>query len=96
MIEIIILIFLTKNIGALAASKGLPSRKWKIWLILGWIAGELLGAMIGVMIFGPDNLFSVMLIAISGALGAYFIIKNHLTGLPDDVENDIENIGRGK
>lgn len=94
MIEIIILIFLTKNIGALAASKGLPSRKWKIYLILGWIAGEFLGAMIGVMIFGIDNLFSCMLVAISGALGAYFIIKSYLTRLPDNMNDEIENIGR--
>ena len=94
MIEIIALIFLTQKIGALAASKGLPAGRWKLYLVLGWILLEMIGVFIGVAIFGFDNLVSWMLVAIGFALAAFFIIRNYLTNLPDQFGDDIENIGR--
>ena len=95
MLEIIILYFLTKKIGVLATTKGLSSGRWKLNLILAWIVAELLGAFIGVVIFGKDNLFSALLIAIACAVSTYFIITSYLNKLPDIVdENDVNNIGR--
>ena len=95
MLEIIILIFLTKKIGILAATKGLPGGRWKLYLVLAWIFAELFGAVIAVMIFGKDNLFSTFLVAIACAASSYFILTNYLNKLPDVVdENDVNNIGR--
>ena len=95
MLEIVILYFLTKKIGALAAIKGLSAGRWKLNLILAWIVAELCGAVVAVIIFGKDNLFSALLIAIACAVSTYFIITNYLTKLPDVVdEQDVNNIGR--
>ncbi len=95
MIEIIVLIFLARKIGILALSKGKPAGGWKIRLVLFWILGEFIGAFIGLAIFGQDNLFSCMLVAIGFAASAYFIINNYLSKLPDVLsDEDINNIGR--
>ena len=94
MLEIIILIFLTKKIGVLAGIKGLPVGRWKLYLVLAWIGAELLGAIIAVIIFGKENLFSTFLVAIACAASSYFILTNYLNKLPDIVdEEDVNNIG---
>lgn len=95
MIEIIVLIFLAKEIGKLAQAKGLKPGWWKFYLVLGWIAGELIGMIIGVMVFGQDNLVSVLLLAIAVAVSSYFIIKSYLNKLPDYIDDEeIDRIGR--
>ena len=97
MLEIIILYFLTKKIGLLAASKGLSAGRWKLNLVLAWIVAELIGAVIAIVIFGKDNLFSTLLIAIACAISTYFMITNYLNKLPDVIdEEDLNNIGRGQ
>lgn len=94
MIEIIVLIFLAKEIGALASRKGLKSGLWKFYLVLGWIFMELLGATIGVMMFGPENVISIFLIAVAFAVTSYFYIKANLNKRPDSgLDDDIYNIG---
>ena len=95
MLDIIILFFLTKKIGKLALQKGLTSRRWKIHLIMGWFAGEFFGLIIGVLIFGKDNLFSCLLVAIGCAGTSYMLIKNHLSKLPDVIsDDDVNNFGK--
>ena len=95
MIEIIVLIFLAKEIGRLALQKGLKAGWWKFYLVIGWIVGELIGMIIGVMIFGQDNLVSVLLLAIAVAVSSYFIIKSYLNKLPDYIDDEeIDSIGR--
>jgi hypothetical protein len=95
MLEIIALIILTKQIGKLAADKGLKPGTWKLYLVLAWIVAELIGLVIGVLIFGPDNIFSIMLVGIAGAVTGYFIIKSNLSKKPD-VFDDIDQIGANK
>lgn len=96
MLEIIALIFMTREIGRLAESKGLKPTIWKFYNVAGWVVFELLGAIIGVMIFGIDNLVSVFLVAILFAVTSYFIIKGYLSKLPDaGLNDDINNIGSG-
>ena len=92
MLEIIALIFLTRQIGAIAVSKGLKPGTWKIFTILAWISGELVGAFAGLLIFGPYNFVSIMLVAIAGAVTGYFIIKANLSKRPDAID-DIDQIG---
>jgi len=92
MLEIIALIFLTRQIGRMAADKGLKPGIWKFYTVLAWIAGEFLGAVVGVLIFGTENIFSVILVAIAGAVTGYFIIKANLSKRPD-VFDEIDQIG---
>ena len=95
MLEIIILFFLTKKIGILAHSKGLRAGRWKLNLVLAWLLAELLGAVVGVIVFGADNLVSCLLLAIGLAATSYILLKNYLTKLPNVFdEDDINNIGR--
>lgn len=94
MLEIIILIFLAKEIGNLAARKGLKPGLWKFYLVIGWIIMELLGATVGVIIFGPGNIFSIFLVAVAFAISSYFYIKANLNKRPDaGLDDDISNIG---
>ena len=93
MLEIIILIFLTREIGRLAHSKGLKPGTWKIYTIVGWITLEIIGVIAGVIIFGKDNLFSIGMLGLAFGVTSYFIIKAQLTKLPDYFDDDIDNIG---
>ena len=95
MLEIIALIFLTREIGRLAERKGLKPITWKIYTVLAWIASEFIGMVIGIMVFGTDNLVSVFLVGITFAITSYFILKAQLNKLPDhSYDDDINNIGR--
>ena len=94
MIEIIALILLTAQMGRLATQKGLKPGPWKLYTVLAWIAGEFIGAVIGVMMFGTDNIISVMLIALAGAITGFLVLKRNLTKRPDVLEDDINQIGR--
>jgi len=93
MLEIIILIFLTREIGRLAHSKGLKPGTWKIYTVLGWITLEIIGVIAGVIIFGKDNLFSIGMLGLAFGVTSYFIIKAQLNKLPDYFDDDIDNIG---
>lgn len=94
MLEIIALIFLTKEIGRIATDKGLKPGTWKLYTVLAWIAGEFVGAVIGVFFFGVNNLVSVALVAIAGAITGYLFLKSTLSKKPDIMQDDIDNIGQ--
>ena len=93
MLEIIALIFLSRNIGALAIKKGLKPGPWKAYMILGWFCAEILGFVIGVALFGQGNLIGLMLFAFMCAIGGYFIVDAILKKKPDALDDDIDNIG---
>lgn len=93
MLEIIALVFLTREVGRLAHDKGVKPQTWKIYTIIGWILFEFIGCIVGVLIFGKDNLFSVILVGLAFAVTSYFIIKSILNKLPDYSDDDINNIG---
>lgn len=94
MLELIALIFLTREIGKLAEEKGLKPLTWKIYTIISWIITEIIGIIVGVMLFGKDNLFSVVLVGLAFAITSYFIIKAQLNKLPDqNFDDDINNLG---
>jgi hypothetical protein len=95
MLEIIALIFLTKEIGKIAAQKGLKPITWKIYTIIAWLVSEIIGVVVGVMIFGVNNIVSVILVGITFAITSFFIIKAQLNKLPDqNFDDDINNVGR--
>ncbi|HQW83439.1 MAG TPA: hypothetical protein PK987_03210 [Ferruginibacter sp.] len=92
MLEIIILYFLAKNIGALAIKKGLPPLKWKITMIATWIIFELVGMFLGISFFGTDNLIGLMTIGLASAFGGYLLIRYILENKPDD--NTLDSFGK--
>jgi 4-hydroxybenzoate polyprenyltransferase len=93
MLDLIVLYFLTKEIGKLAYSKGLKPITWKVYTIIGWLLFEIIGLFAGVIIFGGNNIPSIILLAIAFAVTSYFIIKGYLNKLPDYFDDDINNIG---
>lgn len=94
MLDLILLYFLTREIGRLAFKKGLKPLTWKIYNVSGWLGAELIGVTIGILIFGLKNLVSVQLVAFAFAITSYFIIKVQLNKLPDhDIDDDINRIG---
>lgn len=94
MLEIIALIFLARKIGDLAYEKGQPTGKWKLFLVLAWIGFEVLGAMVGIMLFGSDNLIGLAMFAIACAFGGYLLVRSILMKMPDNFDSEIDNIGR--
>lgn len=92
MIEIVILVFLAIKIGKMAKKKGLKQSAWVIYTVLSWIAGEIIGVIAGFAIFDKTNIVSIMLMGLAGAIGGYFIIKNQLDKIPDDIDEDINRI----
>ena len=95
MLEIIALIFLTKEIGKIAAQKGLKPITWKIYTIIAWVVSEIIVVVLGIMIFGVNNVVSVILVGITFAITSFFIIKAQLNKLPDQTfDDDINNVGR--
>jgi len=96
MLEILALIFLTRDVGKIALKKGLKPGMWKLYAVLAWFAGEIPGIIIGVLLFGIDNLISVELVAVAGALTGFLILRSALLKKPDTLENEIEQIGNNQ
>ncbi len=83
MLEIVALYFILKQMGALAKTKGLSPGRWKVFALITWFAGEFFGFIVGIMIFGINNLISVLLVGIAGAFTGYLAIKSNLSNRPD-------------
>jgi hypothetical protein len=81
MIEILALIFLTRKIGDKATLKGLPVGRWKLYTILAWFGGEILGVVLGLMV--SDNLLSAVGIGVLCAVGGYLVVKYNIDKQPD-------------
>ena len=93
MLDIIVLIFLTRKVGRIAHEKGLKPLTWKLYTVAGWLVSEIIGIIAGILIFGQDNLVSVVLVGIAFAVTSYFIIKAQLRKFPDHFDDDINSIG---
>lgn len=84
MIEIIALIFLTRNISFIAQEKGLTPLTWRVYVILAWVATELAVAVIGT-IMGLE-LLPLLLVAYLLAYVSFVLIKKRLQSKPDKDE----------
>ena len=93
MLEILALIFLTRDVGKIALKKGLKPGRWKLYAVLAWFAGEIPGIVFGLLLFEPNNLISIELVAVAGALTGFLILRSALLKKPDSIENEIEQIG---
>ena len=94
MLDLIVLYFLAKSIGVLAIKKGLPPLRWKLILIGVWLTFEMLGLVIGVVIFGTGNLYGLLAFGLASAFGGYLLIRYILEKKPDnDIDEDVNRIG---
>jgi hypothetical protein len=89
MLDIIILIFLSFRIRDTAVQKGLAPRPWVIKNILAWVGMELIGIVVGLMLFGQDRPIMIILVALPFAIGGYHIVSNQLDKMPDIPSNDV-------
>ncbi len=90
MIEIFAIIYFSRKIGQLAAEKGLSANAWKWKMILAWVAAEIVGIIIGFVLFGSRSLFPAMLVGIGCAISAYYWLHSILSDKPDVVDDYYE------
>ena len=77
MLEIFALIYLTKKNGNIAKEKGHSKGSYIFLTIALWFGGEIIGAIIGVMITeGMGAYIFAFIGAIMGAIISYQIVKN--------------------
>ena len=81
MLEILMLIFLTRKVGEIVTSKGRKAGWYKFMTVLLWFGCEVIGAIIGGIIVGISGgsqgfiyLFALVG-AVFGAIAAYVIAK---------------------
>lgn len=81
MLEIILLIYLTRKIGAIVGAKGRKAGWYKFMTVLLWFGCEVIGAIIGAIIVGISNgpqplvyLFALCGAAL-GALASFLVAK---------------------
>ncbi len=89
MIEIVALIFIAREMGRLAAQKGLKPLTWKIYSITAWLVFEIIGLFVGFMFFDFENLFSVSIVGLMFAFTGYLIVKKQLTDMPDKNDDEL-------
>lgn len=94
MVEIIVLIILVIHVGKVATRKGEKAAKWQVLTVVAWIIAEVIGFVIGAVIFGTGNLIGLMLLGLISAVGGYLIVKAQLDKIPDNIDNDINQIGK--
>jgi hypothetical protein len=78
MLEILIIWQLAKSIGKTAAAKGRSSGAYKALLVLCWIGGEIVGAILAVLAgaAGGALYLGAIVGAIVGAISAFAIAKS--------------------
>lgn len=88
MVDIILLIFLARYIGKLALKKGLKKWNWIGLTVMAWLSAEMIGIVLGAMLFGQTNLTAIIFFALFCALGGYLIIHALISKYPDIIEKD--------
>jgi hypothetical protein len=88
MLEIILLITLTRRIGHILEQKGRKSGWYKLLTVLLWFGGEIIGGIIGAVIaeIGGLNQALIYLIALMGAAagaGAAFLIAKAVSPITE-------------
>ena len=84
MLEILILISLTRKVGSMAEAKGHSPGSFKLYTVLLWFGGEVLGFIIGSDMYESSEAdgfnmaaYGIALVgAAAGALTAYLIASN--------------------
>src|ERR1700744_6527388 len=91
--DIIILIFVSRRIWALAIQKGERPNRWVLYNIFAWILAEVLGCILAMLLFGDTNMVAVLSIGLFSAFGGYLFVRSILEKKPDSMDDDISRIG---
>ncbi len=92
MLEILLLVSLTRKIAAIAERKGVKPGTWKLYVILAWFGGEFAGGFAGALL-SLDRIL-IYLLAICCAVASYFLLRYKLNSMPDVIADDwINHIG---
>ena len=83
MLEIVAIILLAGQIGRMAIRKGQKPGVWKLYMVLAWIGGEVIGVFIAVAAFNKNDYIGVLPMGIMGAVGGYLIVRAVLSNMPD-------------
>jgi hypothetical protein len=70
MLEILLLIALTRRIGRMLESKGRASGGYKVLAVALWFGGEIVGMMIGILLSGRSETFAYIVALVGAAVGA--------------------------
>jgi len=96
MLEILALVFLTGKIGTLAERKGLKKGWWKFYTVIAWFGAEVIGIIVGMLVFQTDDVFALLLPGYGFAIASYFILKAYLSRKPDFVDPAFEFEGQSQ
>jgi hypothetical protein len=87
MLEIILIVVLSKKIAAMASEKGRAAAGYVVLFILGWLGGEFIGAIFGVILNKGDMRPTAYLFALIGAAigaGSVFTLVALLPSLEEE------------
>ncbi len=82
MLEILLLIFLTRKIGGICEEKGRKAGGYKFLTVVFWFGGEVVGAIIGAVATDGKGGAMIYILALVGAAvgaGVAFAIANSLS-----------------
>jgi len=82
MLEIIGIYFASRTIGELASSKGYSSGLYRFLTFLFWFVFEVIGAVIGILLFGNTG-FLFYIFALVGAVCGFLLLKSIVNRLPN-------------
>lgn len=82
MLEIFLLIYLSRRIRNIVEPKGYKGGKWQGYLILLWIGAEIAGILISMLGFGSDQIIGLISGYLCAAAAAIYIFKR-AESLPD-------------
>ena len=79
MIELIVLAFIVRRIGALVEDRGHKARWYKVLTVVLWFGGEVLGIFIGISMSGGDsNGYIIGLLGAAVGVGIAYAIADNL------------------
>ncbi|MCI0490375.1 MAG: hypothetical protein L0229_27595 [Blastocatellia bacterium] len=82
MLEILLLIFLTRKIGEICQEKGHKAGGYKALTVVLWFGGEIVGAIVGALATSGEGGVMIYILALIGAAvgaGISFAIVNNLS-----------------
>ena len=82
MLEIVVIVMLSRRIGAIAKKKGHKPRPNIIFFIVMWVVGEIIGGMIGAFLAKGHIWTSYVMALIGAAVGAVIAFRV-VNGLDD-------------